>query len=103
MATAPKGVTHARPKAKDEKKQANEEKKVTYPSEFGSHGSMRQEEWTAKIVAAKQDGSDPWVVLMDERGPYPTRQSRLDTGLADPYRCADQTVRERLLKELTTA
>lgn len=102
MATAPKGVTHARPKAKDDKKQAKDEKKVTYPSDFGSHSSMKNEEWTGKIVASKQDTTDPWVILADERGPYPTRQSRLDTGLADPYRCADQPVRERLLKELTT-
>jgi len=103
MATAPKGVTHARPKAKDDKKDGKEAKKVTYPSDFGSHASMTNEELTGKIAAAKQDPADAWLILADERGPYATRKSRLDTGLADPGRFADLPARERLVKELTTA
>ena len=101
---APKaGVTHARPKAKEEKAGGKKEQKVVYPSDFGSHASMTDEELTGKILAAKQDAADPWVVLKDERGDYATRKSRLDSGLADPNRCADQPVRERLVKELTAA
>jgi len=101
---APKaGVTHARPKAKEQKAAGKKEQKVAYPSDFGSHASMADEELTGKIVAAKQDAADPWVVLKDERGDYATRKSRLDTGLADPHRCADQPVREKHVKELTAA
>ena len=106
MATvaAPKaGVTHARPKAKDEKAGGKKEQKVVYPSDFGSHASMANEELTGKIAAAKQDATDPWVVLADERGSYATRKSRLDSGLADPNRCADQPVRDQVVKDLTAA
>ena len=106
MATvaAPKvGVTHARPKAKDDKAGGKKEQKVVYPSDFGSHTSMANEELTGKIIAARQDAADPWVVLKDDRGDYATRKSRLDSGLADPNRFADQPAREKLLKELTAA
>jgi hypothetical protein len=103
-AAAPKaGVTHARPKAKDEKGGGKKEQKVTYPSDFGSHASMTNEELTGKIAASKQDAADPWVILADERGTYATRKSRLDSGLADPNRCADQPVREQAVNELTAA
>jgi hypothetical protein len=106
MATvaAPKaGITHARPKAKDEKAGGKKEQKAVYPSDFGSHTSMVNEELTSKIAAAKRDAADPWVVLADERGSYATRKSRLDSGLADPNRCADQPIREQLVKELSAA
>ncbi|HVM61991.1 MAG TPA: hypothetical protein VMV72_14110 [Verrucomicrobiae bacterium] len=100
---APKaGVTHARPKAKDDKG-GKKEQKVVYPSDFGSHASMANEELTGKIAAAKQDAGDPWIILKDERGDYATRKSRLDSGLADPNRCADQPVRDKAVKELTAA
>ena len=103
-AAAPKvGVTHARPKARDDKSGGKKEQKIVYPSDFGSHASMANEELTGKIAAAKQDASDPWVVLKDERGDYATRKSRLDSGLADPNRCADQPTREKVVKELTAA
>jgi len=100
MAKAPKGITHARPKAKDDKK-TGKDKAPTYPSQFGSHASMINAE--LKVAETKQDAADPWVILTDERGHYATRKSRLDSGMADPNRCADQAVREKLLKELTTA
>jgi hypothetical protein len=100
-AAAPKaGVTHARPKAKDDKG-GKKEAKVVYPSDFGSHASMANEELTGKIAAGKQDATDPWTILADERGPYATRKSRLDSGLADPNRCADQPVRDQVVKDLT--
>lgn len=103
-ATAPKvGTTSARPKAKDEKAGGKKEAKVVYPSEFGSHASMANEELTGKISAGKQDATDPWIILKDERGDFATRKSRLDTGLADPNRCADQPVRDKVVKELSAA
>jgi len=102
MATAaPKaGITHARPKTAAEKKDAKSKAPV-YPSEFGSHTSMVNAE--LKVAESKQDAADPWQVLTDERGHYATRKSRLDSGMADPNRCADQPVREKVLKELTAA
>jgi hypothetical protein len=105
MATtaAPKaGITHARPKAKDDKKKGKG-KAPTFPSDFGSHASMIDAELNEKIAAAKQDAADPWAILTDERGEYATRKSRLDTGLADPNRFADQPIREKLVNELTAA
>ena len=98
---APKaGTTHARPKAKDEKK-GDKAKGPVMPSEFGSHASMVNAELTGKI--AKQDESDPWQVLTDERGNYVTRKHRIDTGMADPNRYADLPAREKQLKELSAA
>ena len=104
MATAaPKaGITHARPKSKEEQKGAKDKAPV-FPSAFGSHASMINEEWTGKIPEAKQDAGDPWVILKDERGDYATRKSRLDTGMADPNRYADLPAREVQVKQLTTA
>jgi len=101
MATAPKAVTPARPKAKDDKKDKN--KAPVYPSEFGSHTSMVNAELTGKIAEAKQDAADAWQILTDERGNYATRKSRLDTGMTDPNRCADQPLRDKVVKELTAA
>jgi len=102
-AAAPKaGVTHARPKAKDAAG-GKKEQKVVYPSDFGSHTSMVNEELTVKIAAAKQDAADPWVVLADERGAYATRKSRLDSGMADPNRCADQPIRDKAVAALSAA
>ncbi len=99
---APKaGVTHARPKAKDEKAGGKKEQKPTFPSDYGSHASMISAELNDKVAAAKQDAGDPWQILADERGNYATRKSRLDTGMSDPNRCADQVVREKIVKELT--
>jgi hypothetical protein len=104
MATAaPKaGITHARPKAKEDKKESKNKAPV-FPSDFGSHASMINQELTGKITAAKQDAGDPWTILKDERGDYATRKSRLDTGLADPNRYADLPAREQQVKQLTTA
>ena len=103
MAEAPKGITHARPKAKDEKAAKGKEKAPTFPSDFGSHASMTDADLNAQIAEAKQDATDPWVILKDERGDYATRKSRLDSGLADPNRFADGPAREKFVKELTTA
>jgi len=100
MATAPKpGVTNARPKAKDDKKDAKNKGPV-FPSEFGSHAGMVNAELTEKIAAAKQDATDPWQILTDERGNYATRKHRVDTNLADPNRYADLPARDKQVKEL---
>jgi hypothetical protein len=101
-AAAPKvGVTHARPKAKDDKAGGKKEQKIVYPSDFGSHASMVNAELTEKI--AKQEDSDPWQILTDERGNYATRKHRIDTGMADPNRYSDLPTREKQLKELNPA
>jgi hypothetical protein len=104
MATAaPKaGITQARPKARDDKKDGKNKAPV-FPSDFGSHASMINAELNEKIAAAKQDAGDPWQVLTDERGSYATRKSRFDTGLADPNRFADDSIREKAVKDLTAA
>jgi hypothetical protein len=100
---APKaGVTHARPKSRDDKSKGKEKAPV-FPSEFGSHTSMINAELNEKVAAAKQDAADPWQILTDERGDYATRKHRLDTGLADPNRYIDQSAREKQVKELTAA
>lgn len=54
-------------------------KSYLYPSRFGSHKVMINEDKTAKL-------SDGNVVLTDEHGDYVTARDRLDTGLADPNR-----------------
>ena len=102
MATAAKGVTNARPKAKDDKKDGKNKGPV-FPSEFGSHGMMVNAELTEKVAAAKQDATDPWQVLTDERGNYVTRKHRVDSGMADPNRYADLPAREKQVKDLTAA
>ena len=104
MATvAPKaGITHARPKARDEKKDGKTKAPV-FPSEFGSHAGMVNAELTAKVATAKQDPADPWQVLTDERGNYATRKHRIDTGLADPNRYADGPIRDKQVNELSAA
>ncbi len=102
MATAPKGVTKARPKAKDDKDKGKDKAVVT-PSQFGSHGTMKNADLTATILPEKQTETDPWVILTDERGSYATRASWLDSGRADPNRFADLPARELSVKNLTTA
>ena len=55
---------------------------TSYPSLFGSHASMINEEETAKL-------NDPEkVVLKDDWGLYTTDRCRLDKGMADPNRNA---------------
>ena len=104
MATvAPKaGTTAARPKAKDDKKDGKAKGPV-FASEFGSHGNMLNAELSEKIAAAKQDATDPWQVLTDERGNYVTRKSRIDSGMADPNRFADVPTRDKQTKDLSAA
>ena len=54
-----------------------------YPSRYGSHSSMIDEEKTEEL----QDKNK--VVMHDEHGYYTTDKSRLDSGIADPNRYND--------------
>jgi len=101
MATGKKGISNARPKAKNDKKEGKDEKAVSCPSSFGSHNSMANSELSEKIPSSRQNESNPWIILTDERGSYATQKLRLDTGLADPNRFADTGARETLLSEVT--
>ena len=47
-----------------------------YPSQYGSHASM---------VVENNEG-DAWIACKDEKGPYVTSRTHLDSGLMDPYR-----------------
>ena len=51
-----------------------------YPTRYGSHSSMIDEEETEKLT------DESLVVLKDEHGCYTTKKSILDNGLADPKR-----------------
>jgi hypothetical protein len=51
-----------------------------YPSRFGSHASMIDEEKTSEL------NHESKVVLLDEHGHYITYRTRLDNGLSDPKR-----------------
>ena len=51
-----------------------------YPTRYGSHASMIDEEKTGYINEENK------VVIEDEHGYYITDVSRLDNGLADPKR-----------------
>lgn len=55
-----------------------------YPSRYGSHLSMINEERTAELEALYGDSLR--IMLEDEKGFYITYRSRLDSGLADPKR-----------------
>lgn len=52
----------------------------SYPSRFGSHTSMIDQDETTKL------GDAALVACRDEFGVYVTEKARLDTGLADPKR-----------------
>ena len=51
-----------------------------YPSKYGSHSSMINEEETESLTDKNL------VVCQDDVGNYTTSRDRLDTGLADPNR-----------------
>lgn len=67
------------------KKVIVQEKKSTtvypYPSRYGSHKSMVDNDLSSKLTEPNQ------VICVDEHGPYTTFINRLDSGLADPKRC----------------
>ena len=53
---------------------------IKFPSLYGSHSSMIDEEETKKL------DDDTMVVLKDEKGLYTTYRKRLDNKMADPRR-----------------
>ena len=57
-----------------------EKRKSEFPSDYGSHASMIDEDETEKL------GDDTKAVLKDNVGTYVTERNRLDSGLADPNR-----------------
>jgi len=67
---------------------ATEEKvKNLYPSTYGTHSSMVDEEETAKLTDSNK------VAAKDDHGIYITDRNRLDTGLADPNRYSNRKVK----------
>ena len=58
-----------------------------YPSRYGSHSSMVDEEKTNQL------GSEDEVVLKDEWGFYTTKRDRIDSGLSDPKRYCTSRVK----------
>lgn len=60
-----------------------------FPSPYGSHKSMVNEEYKF---------NDPkFVVCVDEHGPYLTEKNRLDSGLADPNRYRNVDLRKQII------
>lgn len=66
------------------KKQAKESTYL-YPSHYGSH----------KVMVTKGPDTDGFVVCKDEFGEYVTQSNRLDTGLADQYRCGGRMILDK--------
>ena len=66
-----------------------------FPSLYGSHSSMIDEEETKKLDDEKM------VVLRDEKGLYVTYRKRLDTKMADPSRYDSKRKKERIVKKDT--
>lgn len=73
----------------------NEKATKTYPSTYGSHGSMlsdAHEEFNAT--------GQKMVICKDERGYYITDRKTLDNGWCDRKRIAHTLQREQILKEI---
>jgi len=62
----------------------DEKKNSLYPSDYGSHLSMLNEEETSKLK------DENLVALSDNVGVYVTKRSSLDNGLADPNRYSNR-------------
>jgi hypothetical protein len=59
---------------------SKKKEELKFPSLYGSHSSMIDEEETEKL------DDDAMVVLKDEKGLYETYRKRLDNKMADPRR-----------------
>lgn len=62
-----------------------------YPSTFGSHQVMVDEELTIKV------NDDKMVVCKDDDGPYVTFKNRLNNGMSDNYRNTSEEFRRKQL------
>lgn len=61
-------------------REKKEKSNYSFPSRFGSHLSMVDEELTKKLDDVNK------VVCNDEHGSYVTFRNRLDSGVSDPAR-----------------
>jgi hypothetical protein len=67
--------------------ETGQKKTYVYPSWYGSHTSMIDEELTADL------NDEKLVVCKDENGCYLTERNRLDNHLADPNRYSSEKAR----------
>jgi len=73
--------------AKYKQQPTTKKEEKIYPSDFGSHASMVNENLTEKL------NDEKLVVCVDKEGPYVTAKKRLDDGLADPNRYSNRLAR----------
>lgn len=71
----------------------NSKEAYKYPSAYGSHQSM--------VDATVQLSNPKFTACKDEDGIYVTEKANLDSGLADPYRCASVEFRKIRLEKYT--
>jgi len=67
---------------------SKKEEEYIYPSRFGSHSSMVDDEKTISLRDLSEIKEDE-VALEDENGLYISKLKRVDSGLADPNRYAN--------------
>lgn len=65
-----------------------------YPSEFGSHASMVDDEYIDFNSI-----HDKYIICKDSHGPYVTKKEYLDTGFCDYNRAVDRDSRHLILEE----
>jgi hypothetical protein len=76
-------------KGKRQYKAPSKEKVSPYPSRFGSHESM----------VVENNVGDAWIACKDDKGPYVTSRTHLDSGLMDPYRLTTPSFRRDMVKK----
>ena len=76
-------------KGKRQYKAPSKDKEYPYPSRYGSHESM---------VVENNEG-DAWIACKDDRGPYVTSRTHLDSGLMDPYRITTSKFRRGMVEK----
>ena len=67
----------------------SKEKNSPYPSRYGSHESM---------VVENNEG-DAWIACKDDKGPYVTSRTHLESGLMDPNRLTTAKFRRDMVKK----
>ena len=76
-------------KGKRQYKASSKEKEYPYPSRYGSHES--------RVV--ENNHGEAWIACKDEKGPYVTSRTHLDSGLMDPYRLTTPKFRRDMVKK----
>lgn len=79
-------------------KMVQTKKDYPYPTHFGSHESMIDEEATKKMFGDDKDSEK--VVLKDDLGLYVTERRKLDNGLNDYNRSSYEEARTRVKEAL---